>query len=239
MFPLLFAIGAGPMLVSQEKEQGTLGWISSLPVRPRSIVMSKLIVCILGLVLSWIVSIGLTWLFAPSFLASTSVQNANIGHWIASTFALLSLGFALAWMFSTAISSLLALMFSTCVMFALGTAALSIISESEAYDRPLEVLGLGLTSLVIGLLAIVYAPRWFVDGAKTESIFSWKCWSAGRRQQLAGTNRSIFWTQSPSSSLIWQSSRQNTLLWCGLLLIRCIGNPTAQTAEICPTTRFC
>ena len=41
MFPLLFAIGAGPMLVSQEKEQGTLGWISSLPVRPRSIVMSK------------------------------------------------------------------------------------------------------------------------------------------------------------------------------------------------------
>ena len=35
MVPFLFAIGAGPMLVSQEKEQRTLGWIGSLPVGPR------------------------------------------------------------------------------------------------------------------------------------------------------------------------------------------------------------
>ena len=43
MIPLLFAIGAGPMLVSQEKEQRTLGWIGSLPVGPRSIVLLSLI----------------------------------------------------------------------------------------------------------------------------------------------------------------------------------------------------
>ncbi len=219
MVPLLFAIGAGPMLVSQEKEQGTLNWIGSLPVGPRSIVMSKLIVCALGLILSWLLSTGLTCLLAPSFLSSAVVKNANIGHWIASTFALLSLGFALAWMLSTAISSLIALAVSTCVMFAVGIAALNMIFESETYDRPLEIFGLVLVSLVTALLAIVYAPRWFIAGAKAESIFSWKRWGIGGRRQLTEDRRPVFWTQSPASSLIWQSGRQNKLLWSGLILI--------------------
>ena len=51
MVPFLFAIGAGPMLVSQEKEQRTLGWIGSLPVNPRSIILSKFVVCVLGCLL--------------------------------------------------------------------------------------------------------------------------------------------------------------------------------------------
>ena len=218
MVPFLFAIGASPMLVSQEKEQGTLNWLGSLPVSPRSIMMSKLIVCLLGLALSWIVSFGLTWLFNPSLLSSTDIDLADAGC-ISVTFALLSLGFALTWMFATAIASLIALMFSACVLFPLGAVTLNLIFKSEMYDRPLEILGLWLTSLVIALLAVAYAPRWFVTGVKTESIFSWKRWGVRSRQQLPGTNQSIFWTQSPSSSLIWQSSRQNTLLWCGLLLI--------------------
>ncbi len=39
--PILFALGAAALLVSQEKEQRTLLWYSSLPIAPRTIVQSR------------------------------------------------------------------------------------------------------------------------------------------------------------------------------------------------------
>ena len=219
MIPLLFAIGAGPMLVSQEKEQRTLGWIGSLPVGPRSIVLSKLIVCVVGLVLSWLVSIVLTLLLAPPFFTSKSISLPDLLYWICGTFAVLSLGFALAWKFSTAISSLIALAISSCVLTLAGRTALSIFIDTVKYDQPIELLSLGLLSLVAAAAAVFYGQRAFVAGAATESIFSSERWDSGRIERHSQQGRSSFWTLSPSSSLIWQISRQNSLPWSGLLLI--------------------
>jgi len=219
MVPILFAIGSGPMLVSQEKEQHTLSWIGSLPIDPRSIVLSKLIICVLGLALSWIISIGMTWLIAPSVFNSHSFSQIDLLYRITSTFALLSTGFALAWIFPTAISSLIALAVCSCAMTLLGGAILSItylFIPAEVYDRAIELGILGLFSLAAALLAVLYGQRAFVAGAQTESIFSFARWRSERQSQHG---RPSFWTQSPSSSLIWQISRQNSLLWSGLLLI--------------------
>ena len=58
LLPVLFAVGVGPMLISQEKEQRTLRWMASLPIPSRSIVTSKLIVSLLGLIVVWGVSLG-------------------------------------------------------------------------------------------------------------------------------------------------------------------------------------
>jgi len=223
MVPLLFALGAGPMLVSQEKEQRTLNWIGSLPVRPRSIVLSKLIVCVVGLVISWIVSLVLTWLLAPSFFTSRPFALMDLLHWFCTTLAILSLGLALAWKFSTAISSLIALAVSWSVMILVGRGALNLIFDTvafdTAYDRPLEILSLGLFSLATAVAAVLYGQRAFVTGAATESIFSLSRWGIGSRRRYAQRDRTVFWTLSPSSSLIWQISRQNNLIWSGLLLI--------------------
>ena len=219
MIPLLFAIGAGPMLVSQEKEQRTLGWIGSLPVGPRSIVLSKLIVCAVGLLLSWLVSIVLTRLLAPPLFTSRSISLPDLVYWICGTFAVLSLGFALAWKFSTAISSLIALAISCCVLTLAGKVALNIFVTSEAYDQQIELWSLGLFSLVFAAAAVFFGQRAFITGAPTESIFSPKRWNSGHVERHSQQARSAFWTLSPSSSLIWQISRQNSLLWSGLLLI--------------------
>ena len=207
------------MLVSQEKEQRTLGWIGSLPVGPQSIVLSKLIVCAVGLLLSWLVSIVLTWLLAPPFFTSKSISLPDLLYWICGTFALLSLGFALAWKFSTAISSLIALAISCCVLTLAGKVALNIFVTSEAYDQQIELLSLGLFSLVFAAAAVFFGQRAFITGAPTESIFSPKRWNSGYVERHSQQARSAFWTLSPSSSLIWQISRQNSLLWSGLLLI--------------------
>jgi len=214
MVPLLFAIGAGPMLVSQEKEQRTLSWMGSLPIGPRSIVLSKLIVCVLGLVLSWVVSIAFT--SVPSFFNSWSFGKIDLLYWVSGTFALLSTGFALAWVFSTAISSLIALAVTSFVMTILGRIVLNGLIYNETHDRLFEMVGLGAFGLLVSLAAVFCGQRAFVAGAATESIFSWKRWQPRRLSQQV---HPTLWTQSPSSSLIWQISRQNNFLWSGLLLI--------------------
>jgi len=197
-----------------------LGWLGSLPVGPRSIVLSKLIVCVLGLMLSWIVSIALTGLLAPQlFRASSSITPMDILQWIFATFAVLSLGFALAWKFPTAISSLIALVVSCSVATLVGRITLSMIVDTEGFDRQIEMAGLGLFSLAIAAAAVLYAQRAFVAGSGTESFFSVARWGTGSNQRHFQQDRPTFWTQSPSSSLIWQISRQNNLIWSGLLLI--------------------
>ena len=51
--PTLFAVGAGALLIGQEKELGTLDWLQSLPVAPRDIVRVKLYAALLGLACTW------------------------------------------------------------------------------------------------------------------------------------------------------------------------------------------
>ena len=173
----------------------------------------------MGLVLSWLVSIVLTLLLAPPFFTSKSISLPDLLYWICGTFAVLSLGFALAWKFSTAISSLIALAISSCVLTLAGRTALSIFIDTVKYDQPIELLSLGLLSLVAAAAAVFYGQRAFVAGAATESIFSSERWDSGRIERHSQQGRSSFWTLSPSSSLIWQISRQNSLPWSGLLLI--------------------
>jgi len=156
---------------------------------------------------------------APPFFTSGSISLPDLLYWICGTFAVLSLGFALAWKFSTAISSLIALAIYCCVLTLAGKIALNMFVTSETYDQSIELLSLGLLSLVFAAAAVFYGQRAFITGAPTESIFSSKRWDSGRIERHPQKSRSSFWTLSPSSSLIWQISRQNSLLWSGLLLI--------------------
>ena len=228
MIPFLFAIGAGPMLVSQEKEQRTLGWIGSLPVRPRSIVLSKLVICVLGLALSWIVSIGLTWVLGPSVFTSTSFSRIDLLPWIGGTFALLSTGLALAWVFPSAISSLIALVVFCCAAPYLCMVVIALCVrlfygvEAMGRFKFLDSFWVGFSLAVTGVsftAAVCYGQRAFVADAATVPIFSWSRLS--NRQHLK-SNRPVLWTLSQSSSLIWQISRQNILLWVGLVLIAAV-----------------
>ncbi len=214
MVPLLFSIGAGPMLVSQEKEQRTLGWIGSLPVNPRSIIFSKYVVCVAGLVLAWIVSVAMTWMLSSSFSISFGLKQVEPLAFISGTFSVLSLGFALTWMFSSAVSSLVALVVASSVAAIFGKIALTAIVSIK--DSSLENVGLVLFGLVMAVATIFYGPRVLVAPAESVLAFSGTRQRRNRHPQKA---RAELWTLTPSSSLIWQIGRQNTFLWSGLLLV--------------------
>ncbi|MFG0261965.1 MAG: ABC transporter permease [Novipirellula sp. JB048] len=54
VLPALFAAGAGALSVGQEKEQGTLWWLSAMPVTPRHLIWSKFLVALIGLATIWV-----------------------------------------------------------------------------------------------------------------------------------------------------------------------------------------
>ena len=108
--PLLFAIGAGALLIGQEKEQETLTWLTTLPIAARDLVRVKLWACIFALGAMWAASYVLFSLFvlidgrvSEFDLVLTTREWVNL---ILQTLFMLLVGIFLAWQFR---SSLLAL----------------------------------------------------------------------------------------------------------------------------------
>ncbi len=65
LMPSLFAVGAGAMLVSQEKELRTLQWLSSLPIPTKQIVWTKFLCGLVGLLLCWAGSCLIAFALCP------------------------------------------------------------------------------------------------------------------------------------------------------------------------------
>ncbi|MFN7878076.1 MAG: ABC-2 transporter permease [Pirellula sp.] len=108
--PILFGLGAAALLVSQEKEQRTLLWYSSLPIAPRTIVQSKFIVGSVGVCLSWLISLCIASPFSAEVLRVRAESPTDILYVLPLTaFFVYSVTFCLTWIFGTAMPALLTL----------------------------------------------------------------------------------------------------------------------------------
>jgi hypothetical protein len=108
--PILFALGAAALLVSQEKEQRTLLWYSSLPIAPRTIIQSKIFVGFVGVCLSWLISLCIASPFSAEVLRVRAESPTDVLYVLPLTaFFVYGVAFGLAWIFGTAIPALLTL----------------------------------------------------------------------------------------------------------------------------------
>ena len=217
LIPVLFAVGVGPILVSQEKEQRTLRWMVSLPVPPRSIVISKLIASLLGLIVIWCISLAVTFAFCPSVLSTTSNVDFELLFWPGNTFFLMLMGFALAWILPTAGSTLVAFLVLASAAGVFAVLANDASNVDAALYGRVEFLVYLLSSyavvtVVLAVVAIQLGKKSFVTEAKSKSSFAW----VGNREQTRLTvDRTRTPSLSPASSLIWQVGWQNRMLWVG------------------------
>lgn len=184
MNPILFALGAAALLVSQEKEQRTLLWYSSLPIAPRTIVQSKIVVGLVGIALSWIVSLCIALPFTSEVLQVRADSPADILYVIPMT-ALFVFGvtFGLGWIFGSAIPALLSLI--PVVVFTILTA--SLIARFDYVFVPASV-DMHINSTP-GLTLIAYAI--------TLGTTSFVAWKVGSRSFVAPRGRAIQRTASP------------------------------------------
>ena len=108
--PGVFAARAGALLIGQEKENRTLGWLASLPIAPRDLLRVKLLSALLGLLVVWVFSLLLA-------LTTSAWRDYNYFEliWPVNSLFILLLGVATAWYFKSSLISLLVVLPLACL----------------------------------------------------------------------------------------------------------------------------
>lgn len=228
LLPALFAAGAGALLIGQEKEQGTMAWVASLPVPPRSIIASKLAVALAGLAVMWAGGFALSLVVAapqsttgfslPSVDRPFSTEGA---FWILHSVFLLLAGFLTAWIFQNVFVSLIAIVPLACVPYVLVHVWLAITGGDEkSYGPPME--DAPVASVIIAIVSVA-VTAWLacrvastrlqpVRPPRHSSSAVWR--EAWRPSGVALTRKEPF--RFSLSSLVWQSLHHNPVALAGL-----------------------
>ncbi len=217
LVPCLYAIGSGAMSVSQEKEQRTLGWIGSLPIPRKWLVLTKLGVGLLGLITVWIASYMTMVPFASFSNMDTLLPSrdpdaiSNFVSLLANSFFLLVTCYALAWYFSNALITLVCVIFAALVpLILLGLESWWV--RRELYAEVLTWNYIGL-SILLGFLGIRLGMRSFVAYPAGELI----PWAIKIERKTLPRARREVGPPQPFVGLLWQVARQNGMLWFGYL----------------------
>lgn len=237
VLPALFAIGVGPILISQEKEQKTLLWLSSIPISRKQIAITKLVISVAALILFWIFNILIGILFFGGILnpsmETTVFSGPVVRMYICNSIFLLFLSLVCGWLFETGWMAIL--------MIALiaGVVAVSLFGIDYAST---EVLGFeeGIASLVAFLIATVglgfgsagigwdTARRTFIQPAPNLNTRS----ASQSTLNSVSVDPTIRWsTVAPFSSQMWYILRQNMILRLVLVVGAVLGSLCALLAS--------
>ncbi len=225
--PGLFSVGAGALLVGQEKEQRTLQWLASLPIAASSIVRVKLGAGLVGLVVLWLLS-GL--LFAPGATfdqrsLSSGVQWAN---WQLNSLFVLLAGFALAWWSRSALVALLLVVPVATVPYLLAVVIDSMAPwHHDVYDKP-TIYTLMACQLACSLVALWLADRigrqaLAPESARPRTLLSWL--PVRHRYRSDRVRAGYGAIQAPLPALLWQFIYQSKAMLIGtaIMLLVAVG----------------
>jgi hypothetical protein len=197
--PSLFAVGLGAILVGQEKDQRTILWLRSLPIKRTDIIKSKLFVALTGICVVWLVSAA--FYFANEMILqrglTAELKSSGLFEspvvwmlWPINTIWLAIVGVAMAWRFKSSFASLVALIpiaFVPWIVANCGGWSLDLYSGSEIFHW------LVLGSLLFG-----------------SSVLAWYGWRSGIR--FLGPTPSPRATVQSASSSVKPSTSQPWLL---------------------------
>ncbi len=209
--PGIFAVGTGALLIGQEKEMRTIGWLSSLPIAPRDILRVKLFAAMTGLVV--------VWFFSLLFPVLTGAWREFEFEWlwpVHSVFVLL-LGVATAWYFKSSLISLLVVIPLACMPLIAGE-TVKLLSAAWAEDAQrfrwdlssetwLNVSFSILFGCVAGWAGWRLGERFFAPAPVP--LVSPK--SREREQQSAQELARLRTRWSPFSALVWQAATQSRI----------------------------
>ncbi|MCD0463148.1 ABC transporter permease [Roseiconus lacunae] len=102
--PGLFATGAGPLLVGQERAQRTIEWLMLLPISPRRLSTTKLLVSLVGLAIMWVIALMLLAFLEPGSASWSFGLRQGQAHgtlslpvWLVHSIFVLLVGFYVSW----------------------------------------------------------------------------------------------------------------------------------------------
>lgn len=119
VFPGLFATGAGPLLVGQERAQRTIDWLALLPISSWRLATTKLCVGMAGLAVMWVFALFVIYAFdlgartTSHWMVGRESGNSNNPFtypvWMTHSLFILLAGFYVAWRIKNQFYSLMTL----------------------------------------------------------------------------------------------------------------------------------
>ena len=209
--PLLFAIGAGALLIGQEKEQRTLGWLRTLPIAAGAIVRVKLLVGIAALAGMCLIS----YLMFAAFHQFDSASSVSAG-WRLPVYTstpvlagvlcqlvfMLLAGYYLAWRFE---SSLLALGLLVPISI-IPIKLVDFVWPKAEWER-----WFAIPATIAAMVAMIAAWRAGIRYLSPEAPgFGWG--PSKRTSADARVERTWGAPQARASALLWQFGRQSWML---------------------------
>ncbi|TWU40310.1 ABC-2 family transporter protein [Novipirellula aureliae] len=226
--PALFAVGAGPISISQEKETRSLAWLCSLPLAKDRLVKTKFIAAFLGWIGLWVFTLlcsfffeSMGWRLFPSYAPdSNPLKTTWLVYWVLNSFYLLVIGFLTAWKFENSMTSLLAFV-PLAVIPAFLRFGIAYLQDpyynygNSRYDETLPqcLVSVGV-SLSVAILAMnrvarqTLAPESSRLSPNPYHIFE------GASDASIQTSQSVL---RPSSAMLWQFFHQNKKAYLSLL----------------------
>jgi ABC-type transport system involved in multi-copper enzyme maturation permease subunit len=218
--PSLFAVGAGALLVGQEKDQRTIHWLQSMPIPKAQVVRSKLLAALLSLVVVWLVSLVLYAMFLPLRNSSMDSQyfggTPNAFNWPLNTLFLLLCGLGLAWRFKSSFTSLFAIIPLAMLPWFISESlafAVRVFTDAKLEPNSGELALLNAGCLTIG--AIVVAVVGWREGLRFLQATPAPIGAKSLIGTLASPVRTVDWiARTPPAqgqALVRQFSKQNRL----------------------------
>jgi ABC-type transport system involved in multi-copper enzyme maturation permease subunit len=236
LLPSLFAAGAAAVLVGQEKEQGTLMWLTSLPVPPSQLIRAKFVSALGGLAAMWVICWLMTLLVGladpwPRGLSNqqTSPSIDLLFLHLHSLFVLLC-GFYASWRIKNTFLSLLAIIPLATIPFAVTQIVFVIRERSTGYRfvEPGIATATSFTIMfvsmaVIGWLGYRAAVRQLGPAEPPRPDKRGPAdWIEGWRVGNAAPARGAPF-QLSISSLIWQAIHHNRIALTGIVAMILLG----------------
>lgn len=241
LMPNLVALGAPAMLVGSEEENGTLGWLRTLPIRWQTVADSKCLVGLGAVAIAWIASslclllviAGLVSSITP--YAESMLNVSGIAFLIFFSLLLLLCGFITAYLFRSPIAGLIAVA-PLIGLISIGASEVGrwILSGDMRYKGEIQVannasyipvVAAGLVLLwVVWCVQRLLAYRRLTSPAANavNKLVEVPAQSAYRPPALVGTHR-----PNQMRALLWQQWRQMgiyalvlTLMAAGFILLR-------------------
>lgn len=221
LMPSLFAVGAGAMLVSQEKELRTLQWLSSLPIPAKQIVWTKFFCGLVGLLLCWSGSCLIAVVFCPEVFATptnTAIYSEVSGlafTYFTNSLFLLVASMVTGWIFKSAWVALV-------MMVPIAIVPVAILAVmADAGDEWFRSAFASFLVYSASAVVLAFAGRFWGRSSFVSVANPW----LGRFTYRAPSRlRSLTipedWRPLPAvPSLLWQIGWQNKMLWVSAVSI--------------------
>ena len=242
--PAIFAVGAGAVLIGQEKEKRTIEWLSSMPIAAAELVKTKLFVAVMGLLVMGlcgvILSTGLAYFTDVNPLAANEMAAGggftfwDLVGWALHLVYVTLCGLFAAWYFRSSFVSLLAILPLGVAPFVLTQLGYSIRQASMGYRyiSPVASSLVGISVALVSVAIMTYLTYRVgvknLGPAKAPRLLSPKINAAADIAMGSATSRSIpdVPFRYSVSSLVWQSinhSRLALAVVTGMMLVGTVG----------------